>query len=68
MSHLDVFSHRPGLETMSKSRQDFVKGVVGEAGAETEMERNAVVSGAELGLWDAEIRPTAEDCPPSAGS
>jgi hypothetical protein len=53
---------------MSKSRQDFVKGVVGRAEAETEMERDVVASGAELGLWDAEIRPTTEAGPPSAGS
>jgi len=53
---------------MSKSRQDFVKGVVGKAEAETEMEGGAVVLGAELGLWNAEIQLTAEDWPPSAGS
>ena len=41
--------------------------VVGKAGAEPEMERDVVLD-AELGLWDAEIRPTAEDCPPGTGS
>lgn len=46
---------------MSRSRQDFAEEAVGRAGAEAEMERDAVVSGAELGLWDA------EDYPPSAG-
>ena len=46
-----VSSHRPGLETMSKSRQDFVKGVVSKAKAEAEIERDAVVVlGAELSL------------------
>jgi hypothetical protein len=53
---------------MSKSRQDIVKGVVGKAEAETEMERDAVVSGAELGLWYAEMQPTVDAGPPSAGS
>jgi hypothetical protein len=66
--HPAVSSLRPGLERMSKSRQDFVKGVVCKAEAVTEMERDSVVSGAELGLWDAEMRPTAEARPPSAGS
>ena len=53
---------------MSRIRQDFVKEVVGKAGAETELGRDAVLSGAELGLWDAEMRPTGEDCPPDVGS
>jgi hypothetical protein len=36
---------------MSESRQDFVKGVVGKAKAEAEIERDAVVvSGAKLSL------------------
>jgi hypothetical protein len=68
MSHPDVSSRRPGLEKMSSSRLDFVKEVVGKAGAETRLERDAVLSGAELGLWDAEMRPTDEDCPPRVGS
>ena len=42
--------------------------VVGRAGVEIEMERDAVRLGAELGLRDSETRLTDEDCPPSAGS
>jgi hypothetical protein len=53
---------------MSKSRQDFEKAVVGKAEAGAEMERDAEGSGAELGLRDAEIRPTAEAGCPSADS
>jgi hypothetical protein len=32
------------------------------------MERDAVLSGTELGLWDAEIRSMDRDCPPNTGS
>ena len=53
---------------MLQSRQNFVEEAVGKAGGETEMERDAVVSGDELGLWDAEMQPTDEDCPLGAGS
>jgi hypothetical protein len=45
-----------GREAKESKSRHFVKGVVGKAEAETEMERVFVVSGAELGLWDAEIR------------
>ncbi len=53
---------------MSESRQNFVKGLVGKAEVVAEMKRDAVVSRADFGLWDTEMRPTAEAGLPSADS
>lgn len=50
MSRCIISTSRLWLEKLSRSRQDFVKEVVGKAGAETEVERDTVLPSAEFGL------------------